>query len=366
MVQVNSNTLAPNHEDVALSMGDRIRFYSVPGQELSIYVLSSSGIHSVANEQQKEPPPPPATPPPPQQLVKKRKTGTDMDTVDGGGTMVGVAESNNAANGTEDISIPMDVEEEDTTQETETDIEILGNDPSQSTLIEWVMTKTEGSCDTWLYANIRHEDGTVHFVIPDGDMALSGIKEGDQIVSINGEKRPSDESGLNLSAWIKKYGGEKKKIESFLPCTIQLRRPVVVVLPVAVQEQQQQRLGQLITVFSPFVEKVLKQIHPNLTMSEPSKTYVIGYLEHVVEMLFDRMLRTGSSSSLTITPIVLNEAAKSILPGELSKHAIQEMNKASGKFKNSVNSAGQVPPPVRAGLQFDFPLSAVSFSHKMT
>ena len=206
----------------------------------------------------------------------------------------------------------------------------------------------------WLCKNVRHEGSTVHFVIPDGDMALSGIKQGDQISSINGEKRP--ESGLTLSAWVNKYGGD---VESFLPCTVQLRRPVVAALPVAVQEQQQQRLGQLIAVFSPFVEKVLKQIHPNLTISEPSKTYVIGYLEHVVEMVFDHMLRTGSSSSLTITPIVLNEAAKSILPGALSKHAISEMCKASSKLKNSVNSV-VVPWPVRAGLEFDFPFSVVS------
>ncbi|XP_060951656.1 histone H2B 1/2-like [Limanda limanda] len=89
-------------------------------------------------------------------------------------------------------------------------------------------------------------------------------------------------------------------------------------------------------VYSNYVHKVLKQVHPNTSIS----TKAMGIMNSFVSDIFERI--AGEASHLaqynkrsTITSREIQTAVRLLLPGELAKHAVSEGTKAVTKYTSS-------------------------------
>eukprot|EP01122_Echinamoeba_exundans_P007125 TRINITY_DN2122_c0_g1_i1.p1 TRINITY_DN2122_c0_g1~~TRINITY_DN2122_c0_g1_i1.p1 ORF type:complete len:368 (-),score=67.24 TRINITY_DN2122_c0_g1_i1:314-1417(-) len=117
----------------------------------------------------------------------------------------------------------------------------------------------------------------------------------------------------------------------------------------------------LMRVFSSYIYKILKQVHPDLGISNRAMAIMNG----VVNDIFDRIVaevkilnRPANLSSATARQIMY--AARLVFPGELAKHAVQEGTKAVTRYQEIVapkpaSTAGSAPAiskTGRAGLLF--------------
>uniref|UniRef100_A0A4W2H110 Histone H2B n=1 Tax=Bos indicus x Bos taurus TaxID=30522 RepID=A0A4W2H110_BOBOX len=89
-------------------------------------------------------------------------------------------------------------------------------------------------------------------------------------------------------------------------------------------------------IYSVYVYKVLKQVHPDTGISSKAK----GIMNSFVNDIFERIAGEAShlahyNKRLTITSREIQTAVRLLLPGELAKHAVSEGTKAVTKYTSS-------------------------------
>ena len=85
--------------------------------------------------------------------------------------------------------------------------------------------------------------------------------------------------------------------------------------------------------FNLYIFKVLKQVHPEIGMSKKAMTVMNGFVHDT----FDRIAQEAGNivkynKKSTLDARAIQCACKLVLPGELSKHAEGEANKACSKY----------------------------------
>ena len=88
--------------------------------------------------------------------------------------------------------------------------------------------------------------------------------------------------------------------------------------------------------FSAYIYKVLKQVHPDASISSKS----MSIMESFVVDIFGKIATEAGklvqyNKKCTLSSRDIQTAVRLILPGELAKHAISEGTKATTKFSSS-------------------------------
>ncbi|NXQ51106.1 H2B1A protein, partial [Catharus fuscescens] len=78
-------------------------------------------------------------------------------------------------------------------------------------------------------------------------------------------------------------------------------------------------------VFSVYIYKVLKQVHPNLAISSKAMSIVNSAVSDTLERL----------ASQAVQPLATTAAVWLLLPAELAKHAVSEGTRALTKYTSS-------------------------------
>lgn len=89
--------------------------------------------------------------------------------------------------------------------------------------------------------------------------------------------------------------------------------------------------------FKIFIFRVMKQVHPELTVS----TRAMGIINSFVIDIFERLASEASKLAklgrrATMSSRDIQTAVRLILPGELSKHAVSEGTKAVAKYTSGI------------------------------
>jgi histone H2A len=107
--------------------------------------------------------------------------------------------------------------------------------------------------------------------------------------------------------------------------------------------------------FKSYIVKVLKQVHPDCSMSVKGMAVMNSLLLDVLHRIV--MDADKASSGETLQTRDIETAVRFVLPGELAKHAVSEGTKAVTKFKAYKKSTAdggkkKVSSAKKAGLQF--------------
>ena len=82
-----------------------------------------------------------------------------------------------------------------------------------------------------------------------------------------------------------------------------------------------------------YINRVLKQVHPDSGISKKSMTIMSSFINDVFEKLSAESGRlTKYSKKSTLSSREVQAACKLLLPGELAKHAVSEGTKAVAKY----------------------------------
>lgn len=93
--------------------------------------------------------------------------------------------------------------------------------------------------------------------------------------------------------------------------------------------------------FDTYIEKILRQVHPDTGMSGETKVQMNLIVNYVLEQLMETTNALVRQTSLsTISSRDVQNAVRLYLPGELSKHAISEGTKAVTRFNSSSSDSG--------------------------
>jgi hypothetical protein len=106
--------------------------------------------------------------------------------------------------------------------------------------------------------------------------------------------------------------------------------------------------------FNTYIKLVLKQVHPNISISSIGLSEVDGLLHNLTERIIKNVNNTlviDGAEAVYITAKMIQDSVKIIMPGELAKHAISEGTKAVTKFNAYIEPYNWTPSQ-RAGLQF--------------
>lgn len=87
------------------------------------------------------------------------------------------------------------------------------------------------------------------------------------------------------------------------------------------------------STYASYLHKVLKQVHPDLSI----KKNAIMAIDGIMKDCFDRVINESStvargSKKSTLSAKHVQSAVRSLMPGELSTHAVSEGTKAVGRF----------------------------------
>ncbi|NWW73514.1 H2B protein, partial [Climacteris rufus] len=88
--------------------------------------------------------------------------------------------------------------------------------------------------------------------------------------------------------------------------------------------------------FSVYIYKVLKQVHPDLTISSRAMSIMNSFVSDMFERLAaeaSRLAQYGRRATLGSREV--QTAVRLLLPGELAKHAVSEGTKAVTKYTSS-------------------------------
>ena len=88
-----------------------------------------------------------------------------------------------------------------------------------------------------------------------------------------------------------------------------------------------------VQTFNSYIFKVLKQVHPNTRISKKGVQIVNNFVNDTFEqvaMEASKLVRMNKGFTLNSRDV--QSAARLVLPGELSKHAVSEATKAMGKL----------------------------------
>ena len=88
--------------------------------------------------------------------------------------------------------------------------------------------------------------------------------------------------------------------------------------------------------FKWFIHKVLKQVHPNLGISQKAMSIMESFCHDLFERIAAEAARLARyNRKAIIQPRDIQTAVKLILGGELAKHAVSEATKALSKYEAS-------------------------------
>lgn len=91
-----------------------------------------------------------------------------------------------------------------------------------------------------------------------------------------------------------------------------------------------------ITVFSRYIYKVLKQVHPDTGISAKAMSIMNSFVLDVIERIACESSKLAHhNNNKTLSMREIQTATRLILPGELSRHAICEGTKACQKYASS-------------------------------
>nr|XP_025847463.1 late histone H2B.L4-like [Vulpes vulpes] len=86
--------------------------------------------------------------------------------------------------------------------------------------------------------------------------------------------------------------------------------------------------------YSMYIDKVLKQVHPDIGISSKAMSIMNSFVNDVFERLAGEAARLAQySGRTTLTSREVQTAVR--LPGELAKHAVSEGTKAVTKYTSS-------------------------------
>ena len=89
--------------------------------------------------------------------------------------------------------------------------------------------------------------------------------------------------------------------------------------------------------FSYFIHKVLKQAHPNISISSRAMIIMNSFVNDLFERLATEASRLAKMNKRsTISSREIHTATRLLIPGELAKHAISEGTKAVTKYNGSL------------------------------
>ena len=88
--------------------------------------------------------------------------------------------------------------------------------------------------------------------------------------------------------------------------------------------------------FSAYIFRVLKQVHPELSMTNKAMRVMNDFMHDIFTRLVDEaagLVKVANKS--TLSSAEFQTATRLILPGELSKHAVSDATKAVSNFMKS-------------------------------
>ncbi|KAH0786924.1 Histone H2B [Histomonas meleagridis] len=103
--------------------------------------------------------------------------------------------------------------------------------------------------------------------------------------------------------------------------------------PAETEKEKKQRHKKRNESFSSYIFKVLKQVHPDIGIS--NKAMLV--MNNFVTDIFERIAREGArlvdmNDRNTLGSREIQTAVRLVLPGDLAKHAVSEGGKAVAKF----------------------------------
>ena len=102
------------------------------------------------------------------------------------------------------------------------------------------------------------------------------------------------------------------------------------------RKDRQRPQDQACGIYSTYIYRVLKQVHPNTGISKRGMSILNSFINDIFERLAleaSRLSRYNKKSTLSSREI--QTAVRLLLPGELAKHAVSEGTKAVTKFTSS-------------------------------
>lgn len=96
------------------------------------------------------------------------------------------------------------------------------------------------------------------------------------------------------------------------------------------------------TSYSSFIYKVLKQVHPDVGISNKSMSVMNSFVNDMIDRIGTEAGRLAHSNKRnTIGTREIQTAVRLIMRGELARHAVSEGTKAVTKYNEAVNAAAE-------------------------
>ena len=114
------------------------------------------------------------------------------------------------------------------------------------------------------------------------------------------------------------------------------KKPVAAKTPKAEGEKKKKKKRKSKQSFSTYIYKVLKQVHKDIGISKPAMSIMNSFVNDIFERIATeggRLVRATKKATLSSREI--QTAVRLLLPGELSKHAVNEGAQAVAKYSNS-------------------------------
>ena len=109
-------------------------------------------------------------------------------------------------------------------------------------------------------------------------------------------------------------------------------------MDVSLRLGQRRKLNLLPVLSNGLFKKVLKQVHPNLGISQKAMSIMESFCHDLFERIASEAARLARyNKKAIIQPRDIQTAVKLILGGELAKHAVSEATKALSKYEASRN-----------------------------
>ncbi|GAA5878941.1 hypothetical protein JCM16303_007238 [Sporobolomyces ruberrimus] len=107
--------------------------------------------------------------------------------------------------------------------------------------------------------------------------------------------------------------------------------------PVAGDKDKKKKKKKRVETYSSYIYKVLKQVHPDIGISNKAMNILNSFVNDIFERLATDAGKLASyAKKSTISSREIQTSVRLILPGELAKHAISEGTKAVTKYTASV------------------------------
>ena len=131
--------------------------------------------------------------------------------------------------------------------------------------------------------------------------------------------------------------GKKPAVAAKAPKEVKAatKKPVAAKTPKAAGDKKKKKRKSKQS-FSTYIYKVLKQVHKDIGISKPAMSIMNSFVNDIFERIATeggRLVRATKKATLSSREI--QTAVRLLLPGELSKHAVNEGAQAVAKYSNS-------------------------------